>query len=50
MANYRFTFDGVTGLCEPYNGGAYIWWNGMGFHLSAATTDLRDAILSAQPR
>lgn len=50
MANYSFTFDGIKGICEPYNGGAFIFWGGMGFHLNAAAADLRAAILAAAPR
>lgn len=48
MNTWSFTFDGITGNAEAYQGGAYIFWGGMGFHLVAASSDLRDAILAAR--
>ena len=47
MSNWSFTFDGIRGLAQPYNGGVWIVWGGMGFHLDGANADLRDAILNA---
>jgi hypothetical protein len=47
MANWTFSFNGINGLAQPYIGGVWISWGGMGFHLDAANEDLRAAILNA---
>ena len=50
---WDFIFDGVKGLAERYksdNYAVYIFWNGMGFHLIAATDDLKSAVLNQEPK
>jgi hypothetical protein len=50
---WDFIFDGVKGLAERYksdNYAVYIFWNGMGFHLTAATDDLKSAVLNQEPK
>jgi len=47
MQGITFTFAGKKGKAFPYQGGAFISWGGMGFHLQAAKPPLRDAILKA---
>lgn len=49
MQKWKFTFDGIQGVAEAYQGGAYIFWGGMGFHLNATNPGLRKAILAARP-
>lgn len=34
-----FSFDGTEGLIETYEGGAFIFWGGMGFHLCAISNE-----------
>lgn len=47
MKTYFF-FDGRTGLIERYQGGAYVMYDGMGFHLVAVKPGLfLDAIRAA---
>ena len=53
MSKWKFTFDGIDGIAEAYSAGAYaagvfVLWGGMGFHLDAASSELRDAILEAR--
>ena len=48
MNTWSFTFDGITGNAEAYQGGAYIFWGGMGFHLECASLGLQEAIVSAR--
>jgi len=44
----KFMHEGMVGFVSPYNGGAFIFWGGWGFHLTAvACPDLRAAILNA---
>jgi hypothetical protein len=50
MTSFKFKYQGITGICERYKGGAYIWWGGMGFHFSAAIPALQRAILKYEPK
>lgn len=49
MQTWDFIFDGIKGKAQAWDGGCYIFWGGMGFHIIHANDDLRDAILAARP-
>ena len=50
MNGWHFTFEGKRGFVEPYKGGAFILWGGMGFHITAASPKMKLAMLRAKPQ
>lgn len=47
---WTFTFDGYKGRVQFCERACFVFWAGMGFHISAANIELWNAIWAAQPR
>lgn len=48
MYKFHFWYMHVMGLVEVYPGGAYVTWNGQGFHSEHTSPGMGMAILKAR--